>query len=164
MNDEWWHFFLLFNSFSVISVQGRVTKTDSVQWKAMPVSKTKQMRKRTISNAYIRYPRWSMKKINIKNTKAIQNGYVWKAVWNFFLACHFFMHMLNISILLMQSIRNLQYKLWYKLISMYMHKQNPYLKANRKKMAYFKKLLFCKKNICFWHRTSLCNVQWVYIV
>ena len=32
----------------------------------------------------------------------------------------------------MQSIRNLQYKLWYKLISLYMHKQNPYLKANSK--------------------------------
>ena len=32
------------------------------------------------------------------------------------------------------------------MISLYMHKQNPYLKANRKKMAHFKKL-FCQKNI-----------------
>ena len=70
-----------------------------------------------------------------------------------FLAWHFFMHMLNIStcILLMQSIRNLQYKLWYKLISLYMRKQNPYLKANRKKwLIKKKKLLFCQKTF-FWH-------------
>ena len=40
-------------------------------------------------------------------------------------------------------------KLWYKLISLYMHKQNPYLKANRKKMAHFKKLLFCQKTFFF---------------
>ena len=38
----------------------------------------------------------------------------------------------------------------------YMHKQNPYLKANRKKMAHFKKLLFCQKTF-FWHLTSLCK-------
>ena len=37
-----------------------------------------------------------------------------------------------------------------------MHKQNPYLKANRKKMAHFKKLLFCQKTF-FWHQTSLCK-------
>ena len=30
-----------------------------------------------------------------------------------------------------------------------MHKQNPYLKANRKKMAHFKKLLFCQKTFFF---------------
>ena len=54
---------------------------------------------------------------------------------------------LNISILLMQSIRNLQQKLWYKLISLYMHKQNPYLKANRKKNGSFQKAVILSKNI-----------------
>ena len=38
-------------------------------------------------------------------------------------------------------------KLWYKLISLYMHKQNPYLKQTGNKMAHFKKLLFCQINI-----------------
>ena len=32
---------------------------------------------------------------------------------------------------------------------LYMHKQNPYLKANRKKMANFIKLLFCQKKHFF---------------
>ena len=32
---------------------------------------------------------------------------------------------------------------------------NPYLKANRKKMANFTKLLFCKKKN--WHQTSSCK-------
>ena len=36
------------------------------------------------------------------------------------------------------------------------HKQNPYIKANRKKMAKFIKLSFCHKNI-FWHQTSACK-------
>ena len=35
--------------------------------------------------------------------------------------------------------------LWYSLISLYMHKQNPYLKVKRKQMANFTKLLFCQK-------------------
>ena len=45
----------------------------------------------------------------------------------------------------------------YKLISLYMHKQNPYLKANRKKMAHFKKLLFYFVKTFFWHQTSSCK-------
>ena len=36
------------------------------------------------------------------------------------------------------------------------HKQNPYLNANRKKMAKFTKLSFCQK-IDFWHKTSSCK-------
>ena len=40
---------------------------------------------------------------------------------NFFLARHFFMHMLIISVLYVQSIRQLQKKLRYKLISSCLH-------------------------------------------
>ena len=44
--------------------------------------------------------------------------------------------------------------------SLYMHKQNPYLKANRKKMAHFKKLLFCQKTLsgCF---SKSCGTSWI---
>ena len=52
------------------------------------------------------------------------------------------MQMLNISILLMQSIRNFQEKLW---ISLYMHKENPYLKANRKNGSFQKAVILSKK-------------------
>ena len=48
--------------------------------------------------------------------------------------------------------------LWYKLISLHMHKQNPYLKANRKKMAHFKKLFFCQKTF-FGIKLLYANVQ-----
>ena len=36
------------------------------------------------------------------------------------------------------------------------HKQNLYLKANRKKMVKFTKLSFCQK-MFFWHQTSSCK-------
>ena len=48
-------------------------------------------------------------------------------------------------------------------VYLYMHKQNPYLKANRKKMAHFEKLLFCQKTF-FGIKLLYANVQWVYIV
>ena len=47
--------------------------------------------------------------------------------------------------------------------SLYMRKQNPYLKANRKKMAHFKQPLFCQKAF-FGIKLLHANVQWVYIV
>ena len=42
---------------------------------------------------------------------------------------------------------------------LYMHKQNPYLKANRKKMAHFKKLLFCQNSFFLSIKLLHANVQ-----
>ena len=66
--------------------------------------------------------------------------------------------------------QKLQQKLWYKLISLYMRKQNPYLKANRKKNGSFQKAVFLSKKKCFFFlfffgiKLLYANVQWVYIV
>ena len=71
------------------------------------------------------------------------------------------MHMLNVSLLLMQSIRSLQLKLWCKLISLCMH----YLSTNKSKQekkAKFTKLSFCQKSI-FGIKLLHANVQCVYI-
>ena len=64
------------------------------------------------------------------------------------------MHMLNISVLYIQSNRKLQWKLWNKLTSLCMH----YLSKTRKqeKMVKFTNLSFRQKLI-FWHKTSSCK-------
>ena len=118
----------------------------------------KKWKKRTISSAYQIPPTGQWRKLISRIQRPYKMAKFEKQLFNqkkFFGMTLLHAH-LNISILLMQSIRNLQQKLWYKLISLYMHKQNPYLKANRKKMAHFKKLLFCQKTF-FWHQTSLCK-------
>ena len=64
-------------------------------------------KKRTISNAYQIPPAGQWRKL----ISRIQRPYKMAKLFNqknFFLAWHFFTHMLNISILLIQSIRNFQ--------------------------------------------------------
>ena len=74
----------------------------------------------------------------------------------FFFAWHLFMHMLNISVLYMQSIRKLQWKLWYKLTSPCMHYLSKSKTRKQEKMAKFTKLSFSQKLI-FWHKTFSCK-------
>ena len=50
-------------------------------------------------------------------------------------------------------------KLWCKLISLYMHKQNPYLKANRKKKRLISKSCYFVKKHFFGIKLPHANVQ-----
>ena len=78
-----------------------------------------------------------------------------------FMASNFFMQMLNVSTMCMQSIWWLQWKLWYKLISWCMHylrthKPSLRSKLSVKKMAKFKMLSICQI-VFLCHQTSSCN-------
>ena len=73
-------------------------------WKAEHI----KMKKRTMSNAYQIPPAGQWRKLISRIQRPYKMAKFEKQFEIFFLAWHFFMHMLNISILLMQSIRNLQ--------------------------------------------------------
>ena len=80
-----------------------------------------------------------------------------------FFAWHLFMHMLNISIIYMQSIRKLQLKIWYNFTSLCMHYLSKSKTSKQEKMAKFANLSFCHK-IFFWHQTSSCKCSMCLIV
>ena len=76
----------------------------------------------------------------------------------FFLAHHFFMYMLSIFLLLVQSIIQIDFPVY----ALSKHKQNPNLKANRGKNGKVHKVVICQKyfsGIKILHA----NVQCVYI-
>ena len=93
------------------------------------------MKKRTISNAYQIPPAGQWRKL----ISRIQRP-CWKAVWIFFDMTPLHAHAQYI----------------YIVNAKYQHKQNLYLKANRKKWLISKSCYFVKKHF-FWHQTSLCK-------
>ena len=105
-----------------------------------------------------------MKKINIKNIKAIQNGQVWKAVWIFFGMTLLHAHAQYIYIAnakyqnpSVKALVQVDFPVYAQAKSLFKSKQE------KKKWLISKSCYFVKKNI-FGIKLLYANVQWVYIV
>ena len=90
----------------------------------------------------IRQPHWSMKETNIKNTKAIQNGYLTKknCFGKTFLHAHAqYVYIVNAKYQKpsVKALVQVDFPVYAQAKSLF--------KSKQEKMAHFKKLLFCQK-------------------